>query len=119
MSALVEVALLGALAVVAFDAIVSLLSRRFGFRYAYASPGSFVIYAIAGYFAMRAAGPSSAFLVGAALGATDATAGWAVSWALGPGRVSQLTMGRWLATAVMACAAAAACAGLGALAYES
>lgn len=83
-------ALAGALAVVAFDAVASLASRATSIAYGWASVGSWLLYAGFGYLAARAAPGApvhAAALTGLALGVTDATLGWATSWALGPGRV--------------------------------
>jgi hypothetical protein len=112
-----RIAAAGALAVVAFDAAASLASRAAAVSYAWATVGSWLLYAGFGLLAARAAPAApvrTAALVGAALGLTDATLGWAVSWAIGAGRVSGgLTVGRWLATAVFVTALAAGVAAAG------
>lgn len=71
-----SVILLGCLGVLVFDALAALLSRTTSLRYVWFAPGSFVIYAVTGYFAADAAGSVA---VGAAAGAltaaVDATLG--------------------------------------------
>ena len=86
----------GAIAVVLFDAIAALASRSMGFAYTNASYGSFLIYAIAGFFGAKVASWKGAALVGLALGLVDATIGWAVSWVIGPGRPPDTTFSVWM-----------------------
>jgi hypothetical protein len=113
-----KVVLVGALSVLAFDMIAALASRQFGFAYASASVGSWFIYGLVGYFAAQTGGgiPAAA-LAGAAMGLVDATAGWAISWAIGPGRLpaGTLTPGRWLASAIFVVLSGAALGALGGL----
>lgn len=112
-----RIALLGALTVVVFDALASLASRATGIAYGSASVGSWLLYAGFGYLAARAvpgAPVRAAVLTGLMLGVTDATLGWATSWALGPGRVpGGLSARQWLATFVIVAATAAGIAALG------
>ncbi|GAB3358579.1 hypothetical protein GCM10027430_29240 [Lysobacter tyrosinilyticus] len=55
------------------------------------------------YFAARMFGFWAALLLGAVMGITDVTLGWAVSWAIGPGRVAiDLTPSDWIYTAAFA-----------------
>jgi hypothetical protein len=77
-----------ALAVVAYDTAASLVSLQAGIPYSYFALGSYLIYFGAGFLAARALGWRHGVVAGAVAGVTDATAGWAVSWALGPGRPS-------------------------------
>ncbi len=95
---------LSSLSVVAFDAIASIASLALGFPYSYASIGSAVLYIVFACFAARMLGFWAALLVGAAMGFTDVTIGWAVSWAIGPGRidVGTLTPSDWIYTAAFA-----------------
>ena len=91
MTPTLRVALIGVVAVIAFDAIASVVSRSTGISYNWATYGSWVLYAVLGYFAGRAS-PSAAFksaaLAGVIIGLADATLGWATSWSLGQGRVA-------------------------------
>ena len=86
------VALAGCTTILAFDAIGSLLARRFGFAYALLAPGSLALYAATGFFAARA---QDGFLVGAAAGAavaaTESTLGWRISRAVGVDREDAVT----------------------------
>ncbi|MCC8473390.1 hypothetical protein LN458_05200 [Xanthomonas arboricola] len=92
---------LSCLAVVVFDAVTSLASLVLGFPYTYATFGSAILYIAFAFFAARKFGFWAAVLLGLAMGITDATLGWAVSWAIGPGRLAAgtLTLSVWLYTA--------------------
>lgn len=115
-----RIALIGAVVVVGFDALASLLSRATGISYAWATLGSWLLYAAIGYLAARATPAEpvrAAALAGMVLGITDATAGWATSWALGAGRLAGgLTVSKWISTAIFVAALAAAVAALGGVA---
>ena len=95
---------LSSLSVVGFDAIASLASLAFGFPYSYAALGSAVLYIVFAYFAARMLGFWAALSLGAVMGLTDVTIGWAVSWAIGPGRIDigPLTPSDWIYTAAFA-----------------
>src|SRR5512147_1657727 len=99
---ILKTALLGIVAVVAFDAIASLASVRFGFAYVNATVGSAVVYATFGLLAGCTRTLVTSAMVGAVMGLTDATLGWAVSWYIGPGRLppGQLTIASWAKSAV-------------------
>jgi hypothetical protein len=77
----------GALAIVAFDLLASVASRTIGFRYSYATVGSWLIYAVFGFMIGRRANVGAAALGVAIIAVVEATIGWAVSWAVGPGRL--------------------------------
>jgi hypothetical protein len=83
-----RIVVFGLIAVVAFDALAAVASRRLSFWYPYATIGSWLIYATVGLLAGRAASVRAAAATGAALGFVEATLGWAISWLIGPGRVS-------------------------------
>ncbi len=95
---------LSSLSVIAFDAVASIASLALGFSYSYAALGSAVLYIVFAYFAARAFGFWAALLLGAVMGITDVTLGWAVSWVIGPGRVAvdTLTPMDWFFTATFA-----------------
>jgi hypothetical protein len=76
----------GALAIVAFDLLASVASRGIGFRYSYATVGSWLIYAAFGFVIGRRADVGVASIGVAVIAGTEATIGWAPSWAIGPGR---------------------------------
>ncbi|MDQ3798591.1 MAG: hypothetical protein M3384_04005 [Acidobacteriota bacterium] len=78
--------LIGAFAVVIFDTLGSLTSRRFGFPYHWLTIGSFLIYAAVGFAASKSNGLTSAPLAGGITSLVDSTLGWYISWIIGPGR---------------------------------
>ncbi len=104
MNALNEVALIGAVTVISFDAVAAVTSRATGVAYSRFTLGSCIIYAGVGYLAARSAlqgqlGTSA--LAGIIVGFTDATVGWTLSWIIGPGRrLRGLSFKSWLFTAV-------------------
>lgn len=85
--------------------------------------GSWIIYALVGYFATKFAEGNRvqvAMVAGAILGATDCTLGWAISWLRGPGKVDGgLTPTRWFVAAVFVTATASALAALAGLVARS
>ena len=85
--------------VILYDTIASTVSRFFRIPYAKFVIGSWLTYASIGLLtSLLLPEPSAAIalLAGAASGFTDATAGWAVSWMIGPGRVRRpLTFSLW------------------------
>ncbi|PPT35780.1 hypothetical protein XarbCFBP8132_19730 [Xanthomonas arboricola] len=95
---------LSCLAVIVFDAVASLVSLVLGFPYTYAAFGSAILYIAFGFFANSKFGFWAAVLLGLAMGITDATLGWAVSWAIGPGRLAggTLTLSVWFYTTTFA-----------------
>jgi hypothetical protein len=87
MSPFTRVVVLACLAIVVYDTAMSAASRTFGFPYTSGIAGSYLIYAAAGFFGARAGGGLwMGVLAGAAVGLTDATLGWLISWVIGPGR---------------------------------
>ena len=83
-----RIVVFGLIAVVAFDVLASLASRKLSFWYGYATIGSWLIYVTVGLLAGRVASVRAATAAGAAVGFVEATLGWAISWLIGPGRVS-------------------------------
>ena len=94
--------MLSFLAVVAFDALAGIASQTVGFPYAYAAFGSALLYILFAWLITRSSGFWAAVLLGMAMGLIDASAGWAVSWVIGAGRLppGTLTVTVWLVTAV-------------------
>jgi hypothetical protein len=86
MSRTVRGTVYGAAAVLALDTLGSIASRLAGFDYAVLAPVSFLIFAATGAFVGLAAPVGSAVMAGAAVGVVDATLGWAIAYAIGPGR---------------------------------
>lgn len=82
-----RVLLVAAAVVLVFDTVAAVASATLGFSYASAAPGSWLIYAAAGFFGARAGGGVWMGVLAAAMtGLVDSTAGWLVSSAIGPGR---------------------------------
>jgi hypothetical protein len=79
---------LACITVLLFDALASFASLVIGFNYGRASFVSAVMYIAFTFFCARKFGFGTALLLGAAMGLTDATLGWAISWAIGPGRLA-------------------------------
>jgi hypothetical protein len=86
MSRVVRGTLYGAAAVLALAVVGSFASRTLGFSYALLTPISIAIYAAAGAYVGRQEHVSRAAIAGALVGVVDATLGWAIAWAIGPGR---------------------------------
>jgi hypothetical protein len=86
MSRTVRGTVYGAAAVLALDTLGSIASRLAGFDYAMLAPVSLLIYAATGAFVALAAPLSRAIIAGAAVGFVDATLGWVIAYAIGPGR---------------------------------
>lgn len=78
--------LFGVLAIVAFDLVASLASRSLGFRYSYATVGSWIIHVAVGFAIGRQSTVGAASIGVAIVAFTEATIGWTVPWAVGPGR---------------------------------
>ncbi len=76
--------LITCLAVVAFDALASLLSRLLQFEYANFMWLSFLIYVVVGFWGAFARGFLYGMLLGTIAGFTDSTVGWFVSRMIGP-----------------------------------
>ncbi len=96
--------------VLAFDLVWSYVARAGGYRYSRLAWVSLLIYGTAGFVAARGSGdvPAGA-AVGLAVAGIEATLGWVLSIAIGPGRPDgPLTVLRVVATVVaVACAGAA------------
>jgi len=86
MTSLLRILVAGSIAVLVLDIFGSLASKAFGFAYGSLAWGSLIIYAAAGFFAARSGGLRTAAQGGGVVALVDATLGWAISWALGPGR---------------------------------
>lgn len=76
----------GALAVIVFDLVASLISRHTGIPYVQFAVGSFLLYLCAGLITGYAIGILASMVVAVALWLADTTLGWALSWIVGPGR---------------------------------
>jgi hypothetical protein len=76
----------GGLAVLAFDAVGSFAAKQLGFSYALLVPGSLLIYGTVAALVARRREWLLGLFAAMAMAITDLTAGWAVSWLIGPGR---------------------------------
>ena len=78
--------LIGAAAILFYDAIGAIASLSLGFNYYWLIFGSTVIYAMVGYFSANKKNVFIGAAAGAVMGLLDSTLGWYISWTLGPGR---------------------------------
>jgi hypothetical protein len=85
---IVKIVFIGALAVLVFDAVAAVLSLTYGPAYGWFSIGSFLLYLLFGYLVARRSKWFSGSVAGAFLGLIESTLGWAISWYIGPGKVS-------------------------------
>jgi len=76
----------GMVAVLLFDAIGSFVSKQFGFSYALLIPGSLLMYGLVAALVAHRRDWLLGLFAAVLMGLTDVTAGWAVSWIIGPGK---------------------------------
>ena len=114
--AFVALLMLAAITIVAFDALAAWSSMAVPFPYFYAMLGSCLLYGLFGFIGARRFGFGRALALGAWIGVVDASLGWAVSWAIGAGRVPEgpPTFGEWLPIGALVATVAVVCAGVGA-----
>lgn len=114
-----RVAIAGVVAVLAFDTVAALVSRATGLDYSYGAIGSWLLTGVAGYHAARGRRGDrlpAATAVGVVIGIAQTTIGWALSWAIGPGRIGEpLTPGLWLGIAATVAAITTVVAAIGGL----
>jgi hypothetical protein len=101
----------GSAGILTFDTAGSLVARRFGFRYGRLAPISYFAYALIGLTAALSVSPSAAALTSGAVGLVEATAGWAISWYIGPGKPKKAVTPAQLALTVGFVALSAAATG--------
>ena len=87
-----RVILICAAIVVAFDVAASLLLQRLGASLLWMFAGEALIYATAGFAGGRLGGFRAGAGCGAAVAALDCMIGWPITWAIGTGQVSRLTL---------------------------
>ena len=85
--------LVGIVCVLAFDTVASLTSLATGIPYVWFTIGSIIIYFLFSYFAAPVFGLGKAVLATVLLAMVDGSAGWAISWVIGPGQYSVEGMG--------------------------
>lgn len=86
MNRVTRIILLGAVVIVAYDTMTALVSAGFGISYGLFSIGSFLIYFLFGLLTALKSRWLVGALAGAVIGFAEATVGWAISWAVGPGK---------------------------------
>jgi hypothetical protein len=106
--------LLSAASIVFYDTIAAVGSRTMGFPYVLASIGSVAPYIVIGAATARLRSRPFGFTAGATTGIVDASAGWWVSWLVGPGRLSSgsINLTQWLVTAAVVTAVGCLVAGI-------
>ncbi len=107
--------LLGAVTVVSFDALASLLLPLVGGSLLWMFAGQGLVYFGTGVAAGRLGGFWTGARCGAAVAAIDATVGWGVTWLMGTGQVSRLTPAAVALVLVVMVSVGAAAGGIGAV----
>ncbi len=79
-------ALIAVGAILSFDVLASVVSRATGWPYPAWGIGSLAVYAAVGFLAGRRFSIKLAVGVTMLTGVAESTLGWAISWAIGPGR---------------------------------
>lgn len=106
-----KIVLVGAAAIVVFDAAASIASRMMDFSYASASFASYLLYAIVGFRVGRQFPLGRAAIAGSVLGVVDASLGWATAIALRANAppTPRLTPALWVIVAITVAITAAVC----------
>jgi hypothetical protein len=71
-----SITLMGLFLIIVLDILGSIASRKFGFKYVYLAPISFVIYIVVSFLITKNINWITALIVTAFLGIFDATIGW-------------------------------------------
>jgi len=87
-----RIVLLGAIAILLFDALASLAARTLKFPYVYATVGSWLIYAGVAFAAAQRVSVPTAVVDTMLVAFVEATLGWRISWLIGPGRTPSGTV---------------------------
>jgi hypothetical protein len=87
-----RIVLVGAIAILLFDALASLAARTLKFPYVYATVGSWLIYAGVAFAVGQRASVPTAVVETMLVGFVEATLGWRISWLIGPGRTPSGTV---------------------------
>src|SRR5437867_1019285 len=84
---MLKVVIAGSIAILLFDAVGSLASRRWEFPYSRLMVGSFLVYLLTGFFVAAISHDEHDWIhAGIVVGLVESTLGWAISWRIGPGR---------------------------------
>jgi len=89
----IKILVFGAVVVVGYDTLASIISLLTGIRYDVFALGSFLISLTFGFLLARKTKWYYGALSGAVNGLTEATLGWAISWSIGPGKPDFATDG--------------------------
>ena len=111
-----RIILIGAAVVLAFDVAASLLLSRLGGSLLWMFLGEGLVYLAVGFAGGRVAGIGAAMRCGAAVAALDCVAGWPITWAIGTGQVSRLSLVAVVFVLAVMVAAGAAAGAAGAFA---
>jgi hypothetical protein len=98
----IKLTLLGAIAILLFDSVASLLARQMRISYVLFLPASIAVYFWVAYRAATYLNIQGAIAFGAFLGLVDATIGWKISNWLGKDAADvsmTITFNRWCTTA--------------------
>jgi hypothetical protein len=87
-----RIVLIGAAIVVAFDVAASLLLQRVGGSLVWMFLGSGLIYLAVGFVSGRSGGIPDGARSGASVAALDGAVGWPITWVIGTGQVSRITV---------------------------
>ena len=84
---MLKVVIAGSIAILLFDAVGSLASRRWEFPYSRLMVGSFLVYLLTGFFVAAISHDEHDWIhAGIVVGLVESTLGWAISWWIGSGR---------------------------------
>ena len=111
-----RIILIGAAVVLAFDVAASLLLSRLGGSLLWMFLGEGLVYLAVGFAGWRVAGIRAATRCGAAVAALDCVVGWPITWAIGTGQVSRLSLVAVVFVLAVMVAAGAAAGAAGAFA---
>ena len=92
LSSVTRIILIGAVVAVAFDVTASLLLLWLGGPLLWMFLGEGLIYLAAGFAGGRIGGLGAGARCGASVAAIDGGVGWPVTWAIGTGQVSRITL---------------------------
>jgi len=85
----IQIAGYGAVAIVLYDALTAVISVSTGISYDWFAFGSLLIYFACGYLAARVSKWIFGAMAGALIALAESTLGWAISWAIGPGKLPE------------------------------
>lgn len=84
-----------------WEVVAAVLALTTGTAHEHFAVGDYLIYASTGFAVARRRGVFASPLGGAAIAGVDATVGWGIAWALGPGRPATGFRQPWLVVATV------------------